>query len=342
MLVAVPLLAQQISTSSPSLWPVWLFESVVVTMLVVLYRRSYRGRAQRTGTGEAGTVYVLTNPQHERVVKIGYTTRDPDTRAKELSSATGVPGDFSVAHEAHVSDARAVEQAVHERLSEHRTNKHREFFSVSPRAARAAVAAEARAYRGGMGCAGGGLLTLTALFGSLSLLFPPPGSRLVNSVSMPELWRVLPVALPRELFVSPSLLGPPGAWIATLCVEHGFGYLTLVPFGLLGLLGIAGLRRQSLRPVLGPALLLLLATLAAASALAQLGPASPPTAVGWAAGPSSPEPPLWGGGGGEALAAAGAAALGPGTWSLALPLATTALCLLLAAWWTHGGGSPAP
>jgi hypothetical protein len=341
MFAEVPLLAQQLSTSPPALWPVWVFEGVVVALLVALYRRSYRGPAQRAGTGKAGTVYVLTNSQYEQLVKIGYTTRDPRTRAQELSSATGVPGDFSVAHEVRVSDARAVERAVHERLSEHRPNKHREFFAVSPRAARAAVAAEARAYRGGMGCAGGGLLTLTALFGSLSLLIHPPGGRLVKGVSMPELGHVLPVELPLELSLSPSLLGPPGAWIATLCVQHGFGYLTLVPFGLLGLLGIASLRRQSLRPVLGPVLLLLLATLAAASALAQIDPAAASTAVGWAAAPSSPGPLLWGGGGGQALAAAGAAALGSGAWSLTLPLATAAFCLLLAVWGTRGAASSA-
>lgn len=47
----------------------------------------------------AGWVYIMTNPAHrDDLVKIGLTTRTPKTRAEELSSSTGVPAPFHVAH----------------------------------------------------------------------------------------------------------------------------------------------------------------------------------------------------------------------------------------------------
>ena len=67
------------------------------------------------------------------MVKIGKSTRDPEERAKELSSATGVPTPFMVAYSIMVSDCDAAEKFAHELLSLQgaRLTKNREFFEVS-------------------------------------------------------------------------------------------------------------------------------------------------------------------------------------------------------------------
>jgi hypothetical protein len=43
----------------------------------------------------AAYIYLLTNPAF-RYVNIGYTRKPPKERAKALTSATGVPGEFKV------------------------------------------------------------------------------------------------------------------------------------------------------------------------------------------------------------------------------------------------------
>lgn len=79
----------------------------------------------------AGHVYILTNEAfRERYVKIGKTTRDPKTRADELSNHTGVPMAFEVAFSVETSDCHTLEKIVHERLAEKRINQRREFFEV--------------------------------------------------------------------------------------------------------------------------------------------------------------------------------------------------------------------
>jgi hypothetical protein len=49
---------------------------------------------------DSGFIYVLINVSMDGLVKIGKTQRDPEKRAIELSSATGVPTPFIVAFEA--------------------------------------------------------------------------------------------------------------------------------------------------------------------------------------------------------------------------------------------------
>jgi hypothetical protein len=80
-----------------------------------------------------GWVYVLVNSSLPGLVKVGLTTRSPDERAEELSSATGVPTPFVIAFSQFFSDCRAAEAFVHEALSQRgvRTAANREFFSGS-------------------------------------------------------------------------------------------------------------------------------------------------------------------------------------------------------------------
>ena len=66
----------------------------------------------------------------ENLIKIGKTSREPEERAKELSSATGVPTPFIVAYDAHFHDCTQAENYIHKKLEEqgYRLSNNREFF----------------------------------------------------------------------------------------------------------------------------------------------------------------------------------------------------------------------
>jgi hypothetical protein len=83
-----------------------------------------------------GWIYVLVNPSLEGLVKIGFSTKDPAIRVKELSS-TGVPRTFLIAYEAIVENPRDLEQRVHSSLKLHHENK--EFFRITPEEAVAVI-----------------------------------------------------------------------------------------------------------------------------------------------------------------------------------------------------------
>lgn len=79
-----------------------------------------------------GYVYIMINPSYSGVVKIGKTTKDPEERAKELSSATGVATPFIVVYKHMFNNCHIAERVVHGILDEqgYRVNDSREFFSV--------------------------------------------------------------------------------------------------------------------------------------------------------------------------------------------------------------------
>lgn len=80
-----------------------------------------------------GYVYVMINPSYKDIVKIGKTTKDPEERAKELSSATGVATPFLVVYKRLFNNCNTAEKMLHQILTERgcRVNEAREFFSVS-------------------------------------------------------------------------------------------------------------------------------------------------------------------------------------------------------------------
>ena len=80
------------------------------------------------------------NPSLVGLVKIGFSTKDPAIRARELSN-TAVPRQYSVAYEALVESPRDLEQRVHSRLKSHRDSK--EFFRITPEVALEAIQAVA-------------------------------------------------------------------------------------------------------------------------------------------------------------------------------------------------------
>lgn len=87
----------------------------------------------------AGFIYVLKNPVYDPyVVKIGFSKREPDLRARELyDGSTGVPVPFEVASAYSVGDCKLAEKRTHKRLASYRLNGRREFFRTAPHVAAA-------------------------------------------------------------------------------------------------------------------------------------------------------------------------------------------------------------
>lgn len=83
-------------------------------------------------TESEGYIYVLINPAMEGLVKIGKTTKDPNERVKELSSATGVAKPFVLAYQRKFYDCHNAEKMIHQYLTSKgvRYNSSREFFEM--------------------------------------------------------------------------------------------------------------------------------------------------------------------------------------------------------------------
>lgn len=328
------LLAQQGAPSAPSSGAVGLFVLGVVVMLCALYRRAYRGLPAPTVPSDGhdgGSVYVLSNPGHDALVKIGYTTRDAATRARELSAETGVPGDFEVEHEIEVANPERVEQVVHDRLADRKSTEDREFFEVDPDTARAAIdavlASRASAANRGLGAV---LIGLTLLGVGALVTYHPADNTVVRSMSAEALVPLDPVSV-----LSPvqNALGLPGAWLARVLIPEFLGYLVLFPAGLLATWGYALIRGRPLRPLFAPTLLVLLAAPVAAGLIGWGGHALQSVPVGWTAGATPPtglRP--WAGAVGLDLAEWLRAAAGP-TGALALLIGAAGGGVMLLVWW---------
>jgi hypothetical protein len=77
-----------------------------------------------------GYIYILLNRAFQNDhYKIGMTTKTPEERARELSSATGIPRDFEVLYEQRVTDCKQAERLLHHRLSQYRSTG-KEFFQI--------------------------------------------------------------------------------------------------------------------------------------------------------------------------------------------------------------------
>lgn len=80
--------------------------------------------------GNKGYVYIFLNPAFPGFVKVGKTTKDPETRAREVSLGSGVPAPYAVAWDALVSDCHKVERLLHQELAHSRARADREFFAI--------------------------------------------------------------------------------------------------------------------------------------------------------------------------------------------------------------------
>lgn len=83
-----------------------------------------------------GWVYVISNKAIPDLVKIGYSTKDPELRAAELNN-TGTPHPYAVDYELLIIEPYQVEQKTHRLLSEKHEAK--EWFRCSPEEAILAI-----------------------------------------------------------------------------------------------------------------------------------------------------------------------------------------------------------
>ena len=77
-----------------------------------------------------GFIYIMSNPAHSGLLKIGQTSKDPLVRRKDLSS-TGVPEEFVIEYQALTSDYRRQEKLIHQKLNKLRHSSKKEFFSIT-------------------------------------------------------------------------------------------------------------------------------------------------------------------------------------------------------------------
>jgi hypothetical protein len=69
-----------------------------------------------------GWVYIITNKAMPGLVKVGYTMKDPELRAKELYH-TGAPHQYNVEYDVLVKNPREIEQQVHRYLNKQKEGK---------------------------------------------------------------------------------------------------------------------------------------------------------------------------------------------------------------------------
>lgn len=84
-------------------------------------------------------VYILTNISIPGMVKIGMTTTTPDRRAREISSATGVPTPWILVFSFKCYRADLLEKEIHSNLAVYRVNEYREMFSIDSYSAQATI-----------------------------------------------------------------------------------------------------------------------------------------------------------------------------------------------------------
>lgn len=82
-------------------------------------------------TKQSGWIYALTNRSLNGLYKVGMTSKTPEERAAELSTATASPTPFFVVYAKETDDIRTAENDVHNILSDYRVSDNREFFKAS-------------------------------------------------------------------------------------------------------------------------------------------------------------------------------------------------------------------
>jgi len=86
-----------------------------------------------------GYVYVLSNKSMPHLVKIGFSTRDVESRIAELNASTSIPEPFNLEASFPVERPTEQEAAVHSKLAQYRHSENREFFRLQVSEAVAAV-----------------------------------------------------------------------------------------------------------------------------------------------------------------------------------------------------------
>ena len=76
-----------------------------------------------------GYVYVLGNDLMPDLYKVGWTERNPEERARELSG-TGVPSPYKVIFSIITKLDMKIEKDIHKKLDQYRYRKDKEFFKT--------------------------------------------------------------------------------------------------------------------------------------------------------------------------------------------------------------------
>jgi hypothetical protein len=102
------------------------------TALAAVSRPDSAPDASTASESESGAyVYVMRCPAHGAdIYKVGYSTKDPELRARELSAATASPVKFLLVQAWAVTDGRLAETAAHSALEHYRLADNREFFQA--------------------------------------------------------------------------------------------------------------------------------------------------------------------------------------------------------------------
>jgi hypothetical protein len=332
---------------APSVWGRGAWIGGVAVVLWAVRRLAYgrRGRgderveAAETASGDAGSVYVLTNPEYPDLVKVGHTTRSAAERAEELSSDTAVPRSFEVAYEVAVDDAEGVEQTVHARLASERVNPDREFFEVSVDRAVETIrrVAGRRGERGllrrtlspatarALGLA---VVAMGAVV-AVAVLTHHPGDAAVLEAA--DGWGDL---LPARGDGEPvrNALGRAGAAVAYVLVDRFVGVGGLLVAGLGLVWGEAVFRRWSLRRLVVPTAYALFVTGLATGLVGWAGHAAAPGAPTWAGPAPEPACARWAGAVGTATADWLQRAVGPSGTPAVLALSLCAAVALAVRW----------
>ena len=80
---------------------------------------------------DKGYIYALSNDSMPKMLKIGFTHRNPEKRVSELSSHTGVPTPFKLLYYKYVLNCQFIEEMVHKKLKNYRVSNNREFFKIT-------------------------------------------------------------------------------------------------------------------------------------------------------------------------------------------------------------------
>lgn len=92
-----------------------------------------------------GWCYVMTNPHMQGLVKIGWTSRQPEDRASELFT-TGVPDAYEIQYAAECVEADLAEKNAHSIMRSVRVNSSREYFRSPVKDAIAVVRESAQTF----------------------------------------------------------------------------------------------------------------------------------------------------------------------------------------------------
>lgn len=76
-------------------------------------------------------IYILSNETIPNLLKIGFTSENPESRARKISKPTGVAGDFKLEFVFPCFNAHNLEKEIHIFLSSKRYKRNKEFFSIT-------------------------------------------------------------------------------------------------------------------------------------------------------------------------------------------------------------------